>query len=380
MPASSTFVGYRLACPRSRRHGEAVSTAALLALVCQPALRDELDRVAAAVGARVIHLGSALPGRRAWSAATAVLLDETAAAGCGPACLPRRAGVIVLTSAAPTAASWQAGVAVGAQRVLSLPAQADELVAELAEAGEAAGDQQRRGEVIAVIGARGGAGASLLATALAQTAGRTGEALLVDLDAWGGGIDLLAGTENGDGLRWGDLTQQSGRLTWPALRAALPHRRGVSVLSDARRSTEDLQAATVDAVVEAGRRGGVTVICDLPRALTDPVEAVLSGADLVVMVSPCDVRSCAAGAAIAPRLCSANPNVGLVVRGPAPGGLRAAEVAEIIGLPLLAVSRAEPQLAQRLEHAGLRLHRRSALGAAAGRLLELLPRRKAIAS
>jgi secretion/DNA translocation related CpaE-like protein len=363
-----------------------VSTAAgLLALVTQPGLRDELDRVGAAVGVRVIHLGASIPTRKAWTAAAAAVLDEAAAASCAAARLPRRAHVIVLTAAQPTAASWQVAVAVGAQRVLTLPADADELVSELAEAADAVRDGGRRGEVIAVIGARGGAGASLLATALAQ---RAGDALLVDLDGWGGGIDLLAGTENTVGLRWCDLTARSGRLTWPALREALPRKHGVSVLSGARRGLEaqqtpevrDVDAATVDAVVDAGRRGGSTVVCDLPRALTDPVETALSAADLIVVVSPCDVRSCAAGAMIAPRLQAANPNVGLVARGPAPGGLRAAEVAEIIGLPLLATLRAEPRLAERLEHSGLRLHRRSALAMAADRVLAVLPARKTLAA
>lgn len=366
-------------------HSESVSAVTgLLALVTPPALRDELDRVGAAVGVRVVHLGASIPSRKAWSAAAAVVLDESAAADCSHAGLPRRGQVIVLTAAEPTASSWQAAVAVGAQRIVMLPAQGDELVAELAEAAEALRGDGRRGAVLAVIGARGGAGASLLATALAQ---RAGEALLVDLDAWGGGIDLLAGTENAAGLRWPDLGTQAGRLTWPALRAALPRQRGISVLSEARpsaqspSSTERGQppASTVDAVIDAGRRGGITVVCDLPRALDDSTETALSAADLVVVISSCDVRSCAAGAASAPRLRSVNPNVGLVVRGPAPGGLRGAEVAEIVGLPLLTTLRAEPRLAERLETAGLRLARRSALAAAAERILDLVPTRNALA-
>ena len=353
------------------------NTAGLLALITQPALRDEVDRVAAAAGLRVIHLGAAVPNRTAWAAATAVALDEDGAARCSAAGLPRRAHVVVLTDGPAEATGWRAAVAIGAQRVLALPTDGDVLVAELAEAAEAPPDGAHRGAVIAVIGARGGAGASLLATALAQ---RAGDALLVDLDAWGGGIDLLAGTENVAGLRWQDLTRRGGRLTWPALRAALPRHRGVSVLSGVRQRSHQVEAPTVDAVLDAGRRGGITVVCDLPRAWADPVETVLSTADLVVMVCPCDVRACAAGAAIAPRLRSANPNVGLVVRGPAPGGLRAAEVAQIVGLPLLAAVRAEPQLAERLEHAGLRLGRRSALAGAATRVLEVVAGRKAQAA
>lgn len=354
------------------------AAAGLLALVSGSALRDEVDRVAAAVGVRVIQLGVALPSRKAWSAAAAVVLDEEAAVRCGEARLPRRAHVVVLTGAESTTLTWQAGVAVGAQRVLGLPAEANELVAELAEAAESVRGARRRGDVVAVIGARGGAGASLLATALAQ---RAGEALLVDLDAYSGGLDLLAGTENAAGLRWGDLRRQSGRLTWPALHAALPRHGPVTVLSGAARGDRtrrvgDIESATVEAVVEAGRRGGVTVVCDLPRGPSEPAEAALGAADLVVVISPGEVRACAAGAALVPRLRAVNPNIGLVVRGPAPGGLRAAEVGEIVGLPVLAALRAEPRLAERLEHAGLRLHRRSALAAAADRILQHLPNRK----
>jgi secretion/DNA translocation related CpaE-like protein len=307
-----------------------------------------------------------------------VVLDEESAVRCGHGPLPRRAHVIVLTSAEPAGATWQAAISVGAQRVLTLPADEHELVRELAEAGETVRDGGHRGEVVTVIGGRGGPGASVFATALAQSAT---EALLVDLDPWGGGLDLVVGSENMPGLRWPDLALQRGRLTWPAVREALPSHPGhpgVSVLSGPRREFE-LNAGAVDAVVDAGRRGGATVICDLARRTADAAEAALDAADLVVLITPCDVRACAASTAIAPRLRTVNPNVGLVARGPSPGGLRSAEVAEITGLPLLASMRAEPRLIERLEHGGLRLRRRSALAAAARRVLAVLPSRPAAA-
>jgi secretion/DNA translocation related CpaE-like protein len=250
-----------------------------------------------------------------------------------------------------------------------LPEQEGELIRELAEAAESARDDGFRGEVVAVIGGCGGAGASLFAVALAQAAT---DALLVDLDPWGGGIDLLVGGETTPGVRWPDLALQGGRLHWSAVREALPRHRGVSLLSGTRRGYE-LDAGPVDAVVDAGRRGGVTVVCDLSRRLTDATQTALDTADLVVVVSPCDVRACAATATIAPVLATINPNLGLVVRGPSPGGLRASEVADIAGLPLLASMRAQPRLAEQLEHGGLRLRSRSALATAARRVLAVLP-------
>ncbi|MGZ4564445.1 MAG: septum site-determining protein Ssd, partial [Mycobacterium sp.] len=59
---------------------------------------------------------------------------------------------------------------------------------------------------------------------------------------------------------------------------------------------------------------------------------------------------------------------------PSPGGLRAAEIADITGLPLLASMKAQPQLAEQLERGGLWVGRRSALAAAARHVLAVLPR------
>ena len=265
----------------------------ILAVLAEPALRDELERVAAAVSVRVVHAGSALPvSRKTWSAAAAVVLDEAAARECAHAGLPRRAHVIVVSSRDPAPTTWAAAIEVGAGHVLRMPAQEHNLVRELADAGESARDSGPPGAVVAVIGGRGGAGASLFAVALAQAAT---DSMLVDVDPWGGGIDLLVGAETTPGVRWPDLSLQGGRLNWSAVREALPQHRGISMLSGTRREYE-LDAGAVEAVVDAGRRGGATVVCDLPRRLTDGAEIALEAADLVVVVSPCDVRACAATA------------------------------------------------------------------------------------
>jgi secretion/DNA translocation related CpaE-like protein len=190
-------------------------------------------------------------------------------------------------------------------------------MAELSDAAEASSDTGRRGQVVGVIAGRGGAGASVFATALAQASTGMSEALLIDADPWSGGIDLILGSEGDTGLRWPDLAMQGGRLSYPALRDALPQRGGVTVLSGGR-TGGDIDAAPLGAVIDAGSRGGATVICDLPRRSTGAVETVLDAADLVVVMAPADVRSCAAAAAIVQWVSAVNPNAGVVVRGPSP--------------------------------------------------------------
>jgi secretion/DNA translocation related CpaE-like protein len=343
------------------------STSGVLGFVDDGTLREDVDRVAAAVGVRLVYCDGPLPAsRRDWSAAAAVVLDEGAVRRSADSGLPRRSGVVLLVGSEPESATWQAAISLGAQHVLRMPQQEDELLAVLAAAGDA--DRDARGNVVTVMGGRGGAGSSIFSAALALAAA---DALLVDADPWSGGADLLLGLEGKQGLRWPDIAVHSGRLSLAALRDALPAHHGIRVLSGARHGS-DLSAESLLAVVEAGRRGGATVVCDVPRRLTEPAEAALDEADLVVLVAPCDVRTCAAASAMAPALLAINPNVGLVVRGPSPGGLRARELARAASLPLLAAMRCEPQLAERIERAGLRTRQGSPLMAAARRVLAVL--------
>lgn len=344
-------------------------TGVVLTLLDDDELRALCARAAAAAGLRMVAASSTIT-RRAWSSATAVILDDAAVHRCGDDGLPRRDSVILVSGTDPDPATWTAAMAIGVQHLCTLPAEEDDLVRHLSEAAETEPDKPARGRLIAVTPGRGGAGASVFAAALALVAA---DSLLVDLDPWSGGIDLLLGTESATGLRWPDLSLQGGRLSWPAVRDALPTQHGVTVLSGTR-SGHEMEAAPVESVLDAGRRGGVMVVCDVPRRSTPAAAVALECADLVLAVTTCDVRAVAAMSARAAILRAANPNVALVVRGPSPGGLTATEVAEVTRLPLLAAMRPEPMLAQRLEHGGIRLGRRSPLAAAARQVLEALRR------
>lgn len=343
------------------------ATPIVLLVLEDPELTAAVDRVVAAVGARAARVGT--PSRRAWLGADAIVLDEPGARRCVHEGLPRRDGVLLVGTRTPSAETWTAAVDVGAEQVCALPNQDAELMQHIADAVEA-GAPERGGRVVAVAAGRGGGGASVLSAALALSAD---EALLIDVDHCGGGLDLLLGGESLPGLRWPDVRVHAGRLAWTAIRDVLPRRDGVSMLS-ATRSFHEIDPGAVAAVTDAGRRGGVTVVCDIPRQLGPAAECALQHADLVVVVTTCDVRGVAAAAATVTALATVNPALGLVVRGPSPGGLRAREVATAAGVPLLAAMRPEPLLARRLEQGGLRLRPRSPLSLTARRVLAALHR------
>lgn len=359
------LTGWRLSrVPRSL--AAMTSTATVLALLGEPDLLADAERVIAAAGAHMVP--ATTPARQSWIAAAAVILDEVCARRCVQTSMPRRDGVVLVVPEEPTPAVWSAAIAVGAQHVCALPRQETELVHVLSEAVEQGEAASTLGPVIAVIPGRGGGGASVFAAAMSQCAQ---QALLIDLDPYGGGVDLLLGIESTPGLRWPDITAHGGRLGWSAVREALPRRGTVTVLSAAR-GFHDIDPHLVAAMADAGRRGGSAVVCDLSRQVSGPCAMALELADLVVVVAGCDVRGIAASAALTNVLRSVNPNVGLVLRGPAPGGMTTRDAVEVVGVPLLAAMRPEPMLAQRLDQRGLRLRRRSPLAVAAQRVLGLL--------
>ena len=344
-----------------------------LVMVSDPELLDALLRIGAAAGCELERALDAVQARRSWGHAPLVLLDAPAAQQCTRAGLPRRGGVVVAARGEPPPAVWQHAVAVGAEHVVALPEAERWLVALLSEAVDEPGGD---GAVVAVVGGRGGAGASVLAAAVAVAAVREGgRALLVDCDPLGGGLDLVLGAEDLDGMRWPQVDVGGGRVPAAALHAALPApqvgRRPpgeLAVLSCARAPGGPAPGA-VTAVVRAGRRAGETVVCDLPRQPTAAAGAALDAADLTVLVVPADVRSCAAAARVAAGLVEQGAVAGLVVRGPSPGGVDAADVARALGLPLLASMRAEPGLARAIERGELPGRPRGPLAGAARAVL-----------
>ena len=338
-------------------------------------LLDEVVRLAAAAGVELERVPDAPGVRRRWSSAALVLLDEESARALGPLRVARRDGVVLLHRGEAPSSLWERAVAVGAEHVVALPEGERWLVGALADAGPLGADTAP-GQVVAVVGGRGGAGASVLAVAVAGAAGARGaRALLVDCDPFGGGIDLLAGAEELEGLRWSGLALGGGgggRVSATSLHAALPSPDGIMTVLACDRVSAGPEPEALIAVVEAGRRAGDVVVCDLPRQLTAAALAVAEAADLVVVVVPAEVRAVAAAGRVLEPLLECGAPVRVLVRGPAPGGLDGDDVAHALNAEVLLAVPAEPGLAAALDRGKVPGLRRGPLQDAAGAVLGAL--------
>ena len=194
-------------------------------------------------------------------------------------------------------------------------------------------------QVLAVTGARGGLGASVLLLHLAWALGRAGRRVaMMDLDPTGG-LDLLCGQSVLTGLRWADLPAEESAFRPGHLVGALPVWHAMPVL------TGDVRGGPLPcaaAVLEAMRAEHDVVLVDLPRGASPPPGAG------VLIVTGLDLRSAVAAESIALRL-----------RGPAPGGRQvavadaeaAAAADAAAGVPVWLVARqvGEDVLAEDLE-------------------------------
>lgn len=75
----------------------------------------------------------------------------------------------------------------------------------------------------------------------------------------------------------------------------------------------------------------------------------LQAADRALLVVPAELRAAAAAARVAALAAPHCVDLSVIVRGPAPGRLRAAEVSRALGLPLAGTLRPEPGLCRGLE-------------------------------
>lgn len=313
-------------------------TAVLLA-TGRATLLDDLRRLAVAADVQPVVVEHLVEARRWWSRAELVVLGPDLAAELARAPV-RREGVVLVGSSDEADGLFETAVSIGAERVAVLPQDEGWLVEQLTQAG----DRRATGVLAAVVGCRGGAGASTVVGALARQSVRDGlPAVVVDLDPGGADLDLLLDLADEPGLRWADLASARGRLPEGPLASALPQRDGVALLrSDpvtAAGVSAGVDPASVSVVVDALRRAFDLVLADVPRWCPDQARPVLDRADALVLVTTADARGVVAARRTAERLAAATRPTYLVVRTGRAAAIDPVDVATALDLPLTGLVR-----------------------------------------
>lgn len=244
----------------------------------------------------------------------------------------------------------------------------------------------RRGdgpEVVVVVGAGGGVGASTLAALIAQRRagssrtrqGSPGSVVLVDLDQARGGVEVLLGIEAERGARWSDVAHVRGTLGPGDLDGVLPRWRGVDVLSAGRGTRADAQAVAAVSVALVERYD--TVVVDVPAhvLLADvggadgPASLLLGARTDLLLVAGQDVRGVANALAVRPAL-DGGPSR-LVLRRRRGARVAPLEAAHLLDLALLAMLPADRRVADATERGlGPVVGRWSPMARAVGRVAD----------
>jgi pilus assembly protein CpaE len=146
---------------------------------------------------------------------------------------------------------------------------------------------QATGEVIALIGARGGVGTTTVASNLAYLFAQSYDqnTALIDLDPYFGSAAMAFDIEPGHGLR--DALEKPDRIDEMFLdRVMVKYQDQLSILAaeEAFRETLSNSADSAEALMKQLRAHYEKVVIDLPRAATPLTRSILAQADRVIVV------------------------------------------------------------------------------------------------
>lgn len=308
-------------------------------------LRTECQHIVAAAGYRIID--STDPRQMTLHAhrVAAILVDVYTAAHAKSLQTTARIFFISPDGVTP---DWQAALTCHAEAAWNIPQQSAQLLQALAVR-----PNQPQGVILSVFGAAGGVGASTFAAGLAQSLAQETHSpvVLVDIDPYSGGLDLLLGLEEAPGVRWNDLGMDTAGLSGADLLEALPRSsQGVAVLTSHRDAPPQLGHNLIDSVLNALRAVAV-VILDYPRSLgtTD----LLSSSDIVIVLLPAEIRATAAMLSVLSSIRMQHLQVVAVLCHRQWSGIDPAELEEMLGLELAAEIYTHRSLAKAVELTGL---------------------------
>lgn len=283
------------------RAGRAPVTPAIALISGDQRLTELVGSVAASVGVKVDVVSDRGGAQAVWGCPGPLLIGQDRASAVVAWQLPRRSGDVHLVGEdAAEAARWS--VVLGAS-VIVVPGSTPTLVELLREGFRESGT----GVVLLVDQSSGGLGATTMAAGIARQAAVQGlRVVLVELDATGGGADLLLGVEREPGWRWPELASARGAVS--DLASHLPSTDGVAVVSVGR-DRLDIPAAARLSVVRSLAAEHDLVVLDRGRVDVGQISGL--GVDARYEMVGADLRS-----VMAARVRGVSPDDAVVRRGP----------------------------------------------------------------
>ena len=255
-------------------------------------------------------------------------------------------------------ASLRAAIQAGAHGFYLWPADRDALAGAAAATVISGGIEERRARVVAVHGARGGAGTTFVATHLAAAVVRRGlDCVVLDADPLYGDVAAALGAPTEDVHTVADLLPLVDELSAEHLGEALwTHPSGIRLLLP----PVPEQAASVRAEDLRSLTGAAATACDalvlhLPRALDPLGRAAVAEADRVIEVLSLDVLSFRAATRALEALLpiGAGDRIGFVVNRSVRSEITPADVRRVFGVEPLAVVPFERGVARAQDHGRL---------------------------
>jgi len=273
-------------------------------------------------------------------------------------------------------AALRTALRVGAKGFYLWPADREELAGAAARIAVATEVTERRARVIAVLGSRGGSGATFVATHLASAfAGRGRECVLVDMDPLFADATAALGAPEGEARTVADLLPSIDELTPGHVGDVLwGHPDGFSaLLAPEPEAAQRVRPADYHAVLSVLPSAADSVVLAIPRSIDEIARVGLDVADRVLIVLTLDVLSFRDAKRLLERLGALGfaQRIDFVVNRSARAEITPRDVERVFGSDAVAVLPADAGV-RASQDRGRLLPRRGRMGRAFGRLVARL--------